>query len=134
MTILLGGSGTFNNPYYVNFEEDPLAKSLVYFSKEYLKPKLPIFFENLNTLLGKLSFYKLNRQAMKDLEDVLEWIDVGNKVLMNPLQVKVTLFLFENTYTPMEGGSFKQKRRSLPMELIVFEAFPDLFKTTIKFI
>lgn len=71
---------------------------------------------------------------MKDLEDVLEWIDMGNKVLFNPLEVRMSLFLFENTYTPMEGGSFKQKRRALPMELLVFEAFPDLFKTTIKFI
>lgn len=71
---------------------------------------------------------------MKDLEEVLEWIDVGNKILLNPLEVKVTLYLFENTYTPMEGGSFKQKRRALPLELIVFEAFPDLFKSCIKFI
>lgn len=61
ITLMLTGSGTFNSPYHVNFEGDPYAKSLVCFNKEELKPKLPLFFENLNTLLGKLSFYKLNR-------------------------------------------------------------------------
>lgn len=58
---MLAGSGTFNSPYYLNFEDDSLAKSVVYFHKETLKPKLPLFFENLNTLLGKMSFYKFNR-------------------------------------------------------------------------
>ena len=61
MTLLLAGSGTFNNPYYLNFEDDPLAKSLVYLHKDSMKKKLPIFFENLNTLLTKTSFFKSNR-------------------------------------------------------------------------
>ena len=61
MTLLLAGSGTFNNPYFLHFEDDPLAKSLVYLHKESMKKKLPIFFENLNTLLTKTSFYKSNR-------------------------------------------------------------------------
>ena len=63
-----------------------------------MKQKLPLFFENLNTLLSKLSFYKLNRQAMKDLADVVEWVDVGNKTLFNPHNLKATLYLFENSY------------------------------------
>ena len=32
LTLMLGGSGTFNSPYYVNFEDDALAKSIVYFN------------------------------------------------------------------------------------------------------
>ena len=59
ITLLLAGSGTFNSPYYCNFEEDALAKSIVYFNKATLKDPLPLWFENLNTLLSKTSFYKM---------------------------------------------------------------------------
>ena len=59
---------------------------------------VPLFFANLNTLLSKLSFYKLNRQAMKDLADVVDWIDSGNKALFNKAGVKATIYLFENAY------------------------------------
>lgn len=48
---MLSGSGTFNSPYSLNFEHDALAKSIVYFNKETLKEPLPLWFENLNTLL-----------------------------------------------------------------------------------
>ena len=34
----------------------------------------------------------------------------------------------------MQGGSFKQKRRSLPLEGLVFDAFPDMYKNLIKLI
>ena len=37
ITLLLGGRGTFNSPYYLNFEDDALAKSVVYFHKLTLK-------------------------------------------------------------------------------------------------
>lgn len=134
LTLLLAGSGTFNSPFYLNFEDDALAKSIVYFHKQTLKSKLPLFFENLNTLLGKLSFYKATRSAMKDLAEVIEWIEMGNRTLFNPLDVKQTLYLFENSYQETDGGSFKQRRRSFPMDSAVLEAFPELFKSLCKFI
>ena len=31
LTLLLAGRGTFNSPYYLNFEHDALAKSVVFF-------------------------------------------------------------------------------------------------------
>ena len=37
ITLLLAGRGTFNSPYYLNFENDSLAKSIVYFHKLTLK-------------------------------------------------------------------------------------------------
>jgi hypothetical protein len=61
MTLLLAGNGTLSTPYKFNFLNDPLAKSLVYLNKDLLKQKLPAFFQNLNTLLDKLCFYKFNR-------------------------------------------------------------------------
>ena len=67
LTLMLGGSGTFNSPYYVNFEDDALAKSIVYFNQATLKDSLPLWFENLNTLLSKTSFFKLSSATIKDL-------------------------------------------------------------------
>lgn len=104
LTLMLSGSGTFNSPYNLNFETDPYAKSLAYFDFEGTKEKLPLFFDNLNTLLGKLSFYKLNRQAMKDFSDVINWVEVGNRTLFNPSYVKASLYLFENSYEEVVGG------------------------------
>lgn len=60
VTLMLSGCGTFNSPYYLGFENDPYAKALVYLNEKKMKKDLPIFFDNLNTLLAKLSFYKLN--------------------------------------------------------------------------
>jgi hypothetical protein len=59
MPILLAGAGTFNNPYYLDFIEDSFAKSLVLIKYDFFKDKLPIFLENFNCQLNKLSFYKL---------------------------------------------------------------------------
>jgi len=134
VTLMLSGCGTFNSPYSLEFENDPYAKALVYLNEETMKPDLPIFFNNMNTLLSKLSFYKLNRQTMKDLFDVIDWVEVGNRTLFNPEKVRATLYLFENTYQEVQGGSFKQKRRSLPLEGLVFDAFPDMYKNLIKLI
>jgi len=71
---------------------------------------------------------------MKDLSDIIEWVEIGNKTIFNPLDIKMTLYLFENSYQDVEGGSFKQRRRSMPLESLVFEAFPSLFKSLIKFV
>jgi len=48
--------------------------------------------------LDKVCFYKFNRQTMQDLSDVIEWIDLGNKTLFEPLGVSITLYVFENSY------------------------------------
>ena len=132
--MVLAGSGTFNSPYYCNFEEDALAKSIVYFNKATLKDPLPLWFENLNTLLSKTSFFKMTGQVSKDLAEVIDWIEMGNKTLFNPLDTKATLYLFENSYQAVEGGTFKQRRRSFPMESIVFETFPEMFDSLIRFV
>jgi len=132
--LVLAGSGTFNSPYYCNFEEDALAKSIVYFNKATLKDPLPLWFENLNTLLSKTSFFKMTGQVSKDLAEVIDWIEMGNKTLFNPLDTKATLYLFENSYQAVEGGTFKQRRRSFPMESIVFETFPEMFDSLIRFV
>jgi hypothetical protein len=103
---MLAGNGTIDTPYRVGFTEDPLAKSLIFLNRDRLNKKLPVFFQNLNSLLNKLCFHKFTRQTMKDLGDVLEWIDLGNKALFLPEKTKMTLYLFENHYQQVHGGSF----------------------------
>lgn len=35
---------------------------------------------------------------MKDLTDVIEWIELANKTLFKQLNVKMVLYVFENSY------------------------------------
>ena len=67
MPIILSGNGTFNHPYQFDFETDTFAKSIVLIHFEYLKDKLPVFLQNFNSQLSKLSFYKLQAQVTRDL-------------------------------------------------------------------
>jgi len=73
---------------------------------------------------------------MEDLGEILEWIELGNKTLFNPLDTKATLYLFENVYTDSgeTGNDFEQKRRSYPMESVVHESLPEVFRALIDFI
>ena len=71
---------------------------------------------------------------MKDLNDVIEWIELGNKTMFNKLDVKMQLYVFENSYQEVAGGEFRQRRRSMPLENKVFESFPALFKRLIQHI
>ena len=95
MTILVSGAGTYNNPYNIDYENDPYVKSIVMINKKQLKMRLPMFFENLDSLLNRLSFYKFTGQIIKDLDTLLEYIDFGNKRIFFPLNVKITLYVFE---------------------------------------
>jgi hypothetical protein len=83
ITLLFSGNGTFNNPWIIDYEQDPLAKSLILIQKDYLRKKLPLFYENLNTKIARLSFYHFTRVTMHDLSDVIEWIQFGNKQMFN---------------------------------------------------
>ena len=71
---------------------------------------------------------------MRDLDEIIDWIDLGNKTLFNPVDVKATLYIFENYYEETNNGSYKQKRRSLPLDPLVFESFERFYKELIRFI
>jgi hypothetical protein len=104
MNILLAGAGTFNHPYKINYEEDSYAKSIVLIKYEFLKEKLPIFLENFNSQLGKLSFYKLSTQVQRDLSKTVDWLEKANKALFNHFNVKCVLYIVENQYSESEPG------------------------------
>jgi hypothetical protein len=59
MQLLLSGSGTFNHPYRLDFETDALIKSVALIKFDFFKDKLPVFLENFNSQLNKLSFFKM---------------------------------------------------------------------------
>ena len=72
---------------------------------------------------------------MRDLSEVLDWIEVGNKTLFNPLDTQATLYLFDNQYyeTSKDEGNFKQRCRSFPMEAVVFDSLPEIYEAMVKF-
>mmetsp|Transcript_41110 Transcript_41110/g.62469 ORF Transcript_41110/g.62469 Transcript_41110/m.62469 type:complete len:409 (+) Transcript_41110:2758-3984(+) len=134
MPILLAGAGTFNHPYKLDYERDIYAKSLVLIKFDFFQDKLPIFLENFNTQLAKLSFLKLETQVMRDLSKTVRWLESANLAMFNHFNIKCILYLVENQYTEVEMGVFKQKRRSFPLESIFFEAFPEMYVTLLRYV
>jgi len=134
MPVVLAGSGTFNSPYYVDFMEDPYAKSLALIHFDFFKDKLPPFMENFNSQLHKLSFFKLELQVMRDLSNVVEWIEKANRAMFSHFDMKCVLYIIENQYTEIEAGKYKQKRRSFPLESIFFDAFPEMYLVLLRYI
>lgn len=60
LVLMVSGNGTLQTPYKID-QSDLLSKQLVFLDQERLGTILPLFFQNLNMLLDKLSFYKFNR-------------------------------------------------------------------------
>ena len=89
-----------------------------------------MYFENLDSLLERLSFYHFSGQTLKDLDTLLELIEFGNKHLFFPINVKQTLYLFENKIR--KNG--EQKRMSFPIDTKFFQAFPKTFKLLIHYV
>jgi hypothetical protein len=96
MALLLAGSGTYNTPYNLDFIKDSYIKSLVLIKFDYFRNKLPVFFENFNSHLSKLSFYKLEVQVMRDLGNVVAWLEKANRSLFNHFHIKAVLYIIEN--------------------------------------
>jgi hypothetical protein len=108
MPVLLAGAGTYNSPYHVDFVEDSYVKSIVLINYDFLKDKLPPFLENFNSQLSKLSFSKLQPQVMRDLYNVVKWIEKANKSMFNHFNVKCVLYICENTTIQVEQGVYRQ--------------------------
>jgi hypothetical protein len=134
MTIILSGSGTFNTPYHLEFKDDPYVKQIALINYDFMYDKLPPFLENFNSQLAKLSFYKLEVLVMRDLSNVVQWIEKANRTMFNHYHIKACLYLIENQFFEPEAGVFKQKRKSFPLESIFFEAFPEMYATLLSYI
>ena len=134
MPFLLSGSGTFNHPYQLDFIIDPLIKSIALIKFDFFKEKLPVFLENFNSQLNKLSFYKTEVQVMRDLQKAVRWLERANTCMFHHFGVKAVLYVVENSYTEIEKDVFKQKRKSFPLETIFFDGFPEMFYTLLKYV
>ena len=71
---------------------------------------------------------------MRDLYNVVRWLERANKAMFNHFNIKCVLYLCENQYTEVENGVFKQKRRSFPLETIFFDAFPILYASMLRYV
>lgn len=138
MPILLAGAGTYNHPYKIDFVEDAYVKSLVLMDQPFLQDKLPPFLENFNSELGKLSFYKLHAIVTRDLYNVVKWIEKSNRVMFNHFNVKCVLYICENTSVQTAESAntrtFKQARKSFPLESIFIDSFPGLFVELLNYV
>lgn len=71
---------------------------------------------------------------MRDLNNVVQWIEKANKTMFNHYHIKAVLYLIENQFHEPELGVFRQKRKSFPLESIFFEAFPEMYLTLLRYI
>jgi hypothetical protein len=101
---------------------------------EYFKDKLPVFLENFNSQLSKLSFYKLEIQTIRDLSKTVRWIEQANSAMFNHFGIKCVFYIIENQYSATGANDFKQKRRSFPLESIFFDAFPEMYKALLHYL
>jgi|TARA_B110000285_G_C14901717_1_gene503597 hypothetical protein len=72
--------------------------------------------------------------VLRDLGNVVAWLEKANRAMFNHFNIKCVLYIIENQYTEVEGGVFKQKRRSFPLETIFFEAFPEMYRTLLSYL
>ena len=54
--------------------------------------------------------------------------------MFNHFEVKAVLYIIENQYQEVQGGQFKQKRRSFPLETLFFDAFPEMYLNLIRYV
>ncbi|TNV88047.1 hypothetical protein FGO68_gene7075 [Halteria grandinella] len=132
VVCMVQGTGTFEQPYSLDLNNDPLLQSLSFMHKTY-KKQLPLFLYNLNSLLNKFNLHKFTGLVLRDLDTILEHLEnVGNRRMFNPSGVHVTLYLFVNEYSKRDGSQLK--RKSFPIDAKLFQAFPQTFKLLIRYL
>jgi hypothetical protein len=72
--------------------------------------------------------------VLRDLGCVVEWLEDANRAMFNHFEAKCVLYVVENTYSEIDGGVFKQKRRSFPLETIFFDTFPQMYLNLVRYI
>lgn len=92
MTIFLSGVGNYENPYYLDYENDPLIKSIGGYCGEKVWKK---FVANLNSKLWSLQVYSFNWAIRDSLFDILTFIEAINKRIFEPAGFKASLWIIE---------------------------------------
>jgi hypothetical protein len=89
-----------------------LLKQVFAFHCKGFEEILGSFFYLLNAELSKLSFYKFNRQTIRDLGQVIEIVENANSRVFSKVNIQTCLYLFENTYqgTNLESRCIQRRR------------------------
>jgi len=62
----------------------------------------------------------------------VQWINIANTMIFKPVNLKVTLFLFENSFRH-EGSEIIQRRRSIPFDTNYMKQFPSTYSKLASF-
>mmetsp|Transcript_13587 Transcript_13587/g.21222 ORF Transcript_13587/g.21222 Transcript_13587/m.21222 type:complete len:434 (+) Transcript_13587:2517-3818(+) len=96
--VKLLGDGGFSRPFFLDFVEDPLCKSIALWDNLHAHLLLPVF-DNLNSLLSALNFGKLEPELRSDLDRIITLVKTANKGVFLPAGFKATLYLIETNKT-----------------------------------
>ena len=96
LTLVLSGAGKYNNPYMLDFMNDPIIKSVALkLQNQKLWKK---FVKNLNTKLSAISLYSFNWDFKDNLFKVLSYIDLMNNRIFVTSQIKITVWIVEISF------------------------------------
>ena len=96
LTLVLSGAGKYNNPYMLDFMNDPIIKSVALkLQNQKLWKK---FVKNLNTKLSGISLYSFNWDFKDNLFKVLSYIDQMNNRIFVTSKFKITVWIIEISY------------------------------------
>ena len=92
-TIFLVGEGSYHNPYQLDYDHDPIIKSIgLKLQNQKLWKK---FARNLNSKLWSLQINSFNRDFRKKLFDILNFIDLINKRIFIANEFCISLWIVE---------------------------------------
>lgn len=95
LTFMWSGTGTYLCPFTINIG-DPLLKSVVkLFHDQKTQKSIPEFYEKLNLLVNRISFYDFPSITFRCISAVLECIHKMNRDYLIKNKFKIYLYVYE---------------------------------------
>lgn len=103
LTVLCCGTGTYQDPFYVEFDNDPLVKQVSKLCEQKIWKK---FIKNLNTKLHCLQLSAFNTMINYRLNDVLGLITEMNDGPFGSIGFQVSLWFVKLTKQQIDFNSY----------------------------
>jgi len=91
----LSGEGNYSNPFHLDYDQDPIIKSIGMTCGNHKLWKK--FVRNLNSKLWNLQLSAFNWEIKKQVFDILNFLDIVNERIYDQLGFKISLWIVELT-------------------------------------
>ena len=130
--FMWSGYGTYYYPYTINIG-DPLLKSIIrLFHNQNLQKEYPKFWEQLNLLVHRISFFDFPTTTFRCISEMLEYIHKINRNLFQKNRMKLFLYITEtklNNHKEYE----KEYKKKFPLNIKILKPeFESILKALIE--